>query len=60
MIAAPGTGGWPSSTSTGVVPAGLITRKSRRRSQVRSSIRRASMPYSLSTSRTKRECGQNV
>ena len=24
MIAAPGTGGWPSSTSTGVVPAGLM------------------------------------
>ena len=27
MIEAPGTGGWPSSTSTGVVPAGLSSRK---------------------------------
>ena len=37
MMAAPGTGGWPSSTSTGVVPAGLSIRNSSRRSHTRSS-----------------------
>ena len=38
MTAAPGTGGKPSTTSTGVVAAGLSIRNSSRRSQTRSSI----------------------
>ena len=38
MMAAPGTGGWPSATSTGISPAGLSSRNSSRRSQNRSSI----------------------
>src|SRR5712691_11394152 len=59
MIAAPGTAGWPSSTSTGVAQAGLRTRNSCRRSHTRSSTRRAFMPCSASATRTKRECGQN-
>ena len=52
--------GWPSSTSTGVVPAGI------ERQEVAAALPdplldqpRARSPYSLSTSRTKRECGQN-
>src|SRR5262249_8072641 len=59
MTSAPGTAGWPSSTSTGVVPAGLSSRKASRRSHTRSSTSRAATPYSPSVSRTKRECGQN-
>ena len=59
MIAAPGTGGCPSATRTGVVPAGLRIRNSSRRSHARSSISRAVSPNSPSASRTNRECGQN-
>ena len=59
MMPAPGIAGCPSSTSTGVVPAGLSSKNSSRRSQARSSTSRAPRPCSPSASRTKRECGQN-
>ena len=55
---APGTAGVPSSTRTGVVPAGLSIKNSARRSHTRSSTSSGAKPYSSSTRRTNRECGQ--
>ena len=48
-----------SSSNTGVVPAGLSTRNSSRRSQARSSMSLGLRPYSPTATRTNRECGQN-
>src|SRR6516165_738232 len=55
---APGTPSAPSSTRTGVVPAALSIKNSARRSHTRSSTSFGVKPYSSSTRRTKRECGQ--
>src|SRR5260370_206493 len=59
MPPAPGTAGRPSVVSTGVVPAGLSTRKASRRSHARSSPSRRSSPYSPIPRRSNHQCGHH-